>query len=61
MSQTSFSASQIERMLITVARVIDAHGDAYVPLFEMLERELEAAQKKNSALDRARRLARSGS
>lgn len=48
---------------LTVAReylaemVIDPEGGAaYVPLFERLEREIEAIEARQNAVDRARRL-----
>jgi hypothetical protein len=50
------TADRIERLMLAVAKLIDARGDAYLPLFEMLERELEKAQERGGSLARARRL-----
>ncbi len=58
MSDGNFSAAEVESMLVSVAKLIDVHGEALLPLFEMLETELEKAQRKDSSLARARRLAR---
>ncbi|WP_299847943.1 hypothetical protein [uncultured Paracoccus sp.] len=49
---------RIEQALEYAATCVALHGDAYLPLFERLEAELLAAQAKESALERARRLAR---
>ena len=56
MAEKTFTPDRIERLLLAVAKLIDARGDAYLPLFEMLERDLEKAQNKDSSLARARRL-----
>lgn len=50
--------ARLEAALGYAAQCIAAHGEAYLPLFERLEAELEAVSVKESALDRARRLAR---
>jgi hypothetical protein len=52
------TATRIESALAYVAACIAAHGDAYLPLFERLEAELLAVRTKESARDRALRLAR---
>ncbi len=48
---------RIEQALEYAATCVAKHGEAYLPLFERLEAELQAAQAKENALDRARRLA----
>lgn len=45
--------AEIENALRVVAYGVVRHGDAYVPLLERLERELEAAHKAVSHRDRA--------
>lgn len=42
-----------------VADVVASHPDGHkaLPLFERLEREMEAVQAQDSAIDRARRIA----
>lgn len=52
-----YRIDDVRRMLGIVARAIALHGDAYLPIFVMLEAELEAMESKSSALDRARRVA----
>lgn len=52
------TAPRLEAALAYTAACIDRHGDAYLPLFERLEAELEAVRAKESARDRALRLAR---
>lgn len=49
---------RVERALITAARIVDMHGDVYVPIFERLERELLEIRRKGSAAERARMIAR---
>lgn len=49
---------RIEAALDRVAELLDAGHDYLVPIFERLERELEAATRERSALDRARERAR---
>ena len=52
------TAPRLEVALAYIATCIDRHGDAYLPLFERIEVELEAMRAKESARDRALRLAR---
>jgi hypothetical protein len=47
------------RALETAAMIVDRHGAAYLPAFEALERAVAEREASQSALDRARRLARS--
>lgn len=47
------SVEEIERALAVAAYIVIKHGSAYVPIFERLERELEAA--RNGPEARARR------
>lgn len=46
--------ARIDRALDVVAALLDAGHEFLVPIYERLERELEAAEKEVSALDRAR-------
>ena len=55
------SIDRLETALSYAALCIAEHGDAYLPLFERLEAEVEAARAKESARERAIRLAKSGS
>ena len=52
------NATRLEAALAYTAACIAQHGDAYLPLFERIEVELEAMRAKESARDRALRLAR---
>lgn len=50
---------RIEAALARLALAIDTPGgDAYLPIYESLERELAELDRRDSALDRARRRAR---
>lgn len=55
----SYDVAHRERMLRIAARLVDAHGEAALPLFERCEAELEVARGKSSALARAREIAQS--
>ncbi len=48
---------RIEQALEYAATCVARYGEAYSPLFERLEAELQAVQAKENALDRTRRLA----
>ena len=52
MTNRRIMEQRIENALRVVARVIDHYGDAYWPVFERLERELEDKRKRDSALSR---------
>jgi hypothetical protein len=46
---------RLERALCVVALIVVEHGDAFAPILERLEREVEAA-RRDSARERARRI-----
>lgn len=46
-------SSELERALAVAAYLVVRHGDAYVPVLERLEREMEAAQRKSDTRSRA--------
>lgn len=46
----SVSVSELEELLDSVARIIDRYGDAYWPIFERLELELEERQSRQARL-----------
>lgn len=46
----SCTDQDLERAMATVARVIELYGDAYWPIFERLEHELETRREKSSKL-----------
>ena len=48
----SVSEEDIVRGLKTLARLIDAYGDAYWPIFERLELELEKVQSRTSRISK---------
>ena len=48
----SVSEEDIVRGLKTLARLIDAYGDAYWPIFERLEQELERVQSRTSRISK---------
>lgn len=49
--------NRLETALSYAAACVATHGEAYLPLFERLEAEVEAVRSKETALERARRLA----
>lgn len=42
----------------TLAVIMEDDGEVYAPIFERLEQELAALDRRDSAVERARRLAR---
>lgn len=48
---------RLENALEYAAICVAQHGEAYLPIFERLESELENLRSKETALERARRLA----
>ena len=47
---------ELERALHVVAYIVVRHGDAYAPLLDRLEAEIEAERRKGNHRDRARRI-----
>lgn len=47
-----YSDDDIERAMATVARVIELYGEAYWPILERLEAELENRRAKSARLNR---------
>lgn len=48
----SYSDDDIERAMATVARVIELYGEAYWPILERLEAELEDRRARSARLNR---------
>lgn len=48
--------ADLEDALAIAAYVVVRHGDAYVPLLDRLEQEVEAERRKCSDRDRAQRI-----
>lgn len=53
-----YSSEELKAALATVAEIIVAHGDAYLPIFERLERELDGAVERELTLERVKSAAR---
>ena len=51
-AREQYSDDDIERAMATVARVIELYGDAYWPILERLEAELEERRAKSARLNR---------
>ncbi|SEQ71782.1 hypothetical protein SAMN05216548_10743 [Faunimonas pinastri] len=51
------SVSELQRARATAARLVLRHGDGYMPLFERVDREIEALSQQDSKLARLRMLA----
>jgi hypothetical protein len=41
-----YSVSDLRRALETMAKVITLYGEKYLPIFERIERELDAAEQR---------------
>jgi hypothetical protein len=54
---TASAVRHVERALLVAAQLVAYHGDAYLPIFERLERELAALHRQTSAVERARTIA----
>lgn len=50
------SLAELEHALAVAAYIVVRHGDAYVPTFERLEREVAEAQTKSSNRSRAQQV-----
>ncbi len=48
--------ADLERALAVVAYIVLRHGEAYAPLLDRLETELEEARRRTSHRDRAQRI-----
>lgn len=46
----AISEKDLENLLTSLARIIDRYGDAYWPIFERLEQELEQRQTRRSRI-----------
>ena len=54
----SVSIEDLEACLVTAARVIEAHGEAYIPIFIRLKEEIAERKSETNVLEEALRLAR---
>lgn len=48
------SIDDLKTALVVIAEIIVLHGEAYLPIFERIEAEAAAFEKRQSALARAR-------
>ncbi len=48
---------RLNRNLVTAAKVVDRYGDKYLPIFERIEREITALERKTNIQDRIKTLA----
>ena len=51
------TTERIRRSLAIAARIISVYGDDYLPVFERLELELEAAKNRNRRMEFIRNVA----
>ncbi len=49
--------NRLNRNLLTAAKVVDRYGDKYLPIFERIEREITALERKTDIKDRIKTLA----
>lgn len=52
----TYTLEELEELRGIAAGVVVRHGEAALPIFERLEREVEAAKAKSSAMQRAREI-----
>ena len=50
------TVERLEHALVFMAGIVKYYGTIYLPIFERIERELEQARAKESALTRAERI-----
>ncbi len=53
----AITIADLERSLAVLAKVVARYGDVYLPIFQRMEFELAAAQEREAALARARKMA----
>lgn len=53
-----FAYSYLKAAYVQAAKVVAEYGDTYLPIFERLEKELKEAEKKQSSIDRALKIAK---
>ncbi len=51
----------IKDAYIKAAKIVSDYGEVYLPIFERMEKELKAAEKKQSAINRAFEIAKENS
>ena len=54
---TRHSPSDILTALAVAARLVELHGEEFLPIFEAMELEAAALNQRNSAMERARAMA----
>ena len=47
---------ELENALVMAAKIVDESGPDYLPVFERMEREIEAARLRENSMKRARQL-----
>lgn len=55
-AEQKVTLDRVERGLVLLAHVIALDGEVYVPLFDRLEEELQALQRKQDTMNRARQI-----
>jgi len=50
--------TDLKAAYVQAAKVVAEYGDTYLPIFERLEKELKEAEKKQSAIGRALKIAK---
>lgn len=48
------TVDRIERALVLTAHIVGLDGEVYLPIFNRLEEELQAARRQQDAMSRAR-------
>jgi len=49
---------RLKEAYLSVAMIVAEHGECYLPIFERLDKELQKAEKNQSLLDKAFRIAK---
>lgn len=56
MSTQPITEARVRRALVAAAYTVTTHGQAYAPIFERLEREMEMMERRQDPLSRAQRV-----
>ncbi|MCK4841519.1 MAG: hypothetical protein KAT04_06510 [Methylococcales bacterium] len=58
--ENKVSYKQLKKAYLQAAKIVALHGEKYLPIFERLEKEYKERKKQVSTLNRAIKLAQSG-
>lgn len=56
MQRDDITIERLERALVAMAYIVVRHGEAYAPILDQIERDLEDLRRQAAPVERARRL-----